>query len=115
MRGHRHNADSVRIASSLCPDMIFRKDSISTTLAIAAVVVTSTVSSASAQSFSSSWGTGNVLPSYYDSRGRLVTGSPSEDKAIAVDRRGLSAFAAAPASGHATIAIHRRTRSHPRL
>src|SRR5262245_28093760 len=88
---------------------------ISTTLAIAAVVVTSTVSSASAQSFSSSWGTGNVLPSYYDSRGRLVTGSPSEDKAIAVDRRGLSAFAAAPASGHATIAIHRRTRSHPRL
>lgn len=78
---------------------------ISTTLAIAAVVATSIVSSASAQSFSSGWGTGNVLPSHYDSGGRLVRESTSENKAIAVDRRGLSAFAAAPASDHATIAV----------
>ena len=49
---------------------------ISTTLATAAVAFTTIVSSASAQSLS-----------------------------IAVDRRGLSAFAAAPASDHATIAV----------
>jgi hypothetical protein len=69
---------------------------ISTILAIAAVAAVGIVSSASAQSFSSSSGTGNVLPSHYDSRGRLVAGSPSENKAVAADQRGLSAFAAAP-------------------
>jgi hypothetical protein len=72
---------------------------ISTILAIAAVAAVGIVSSASAQSFSSSSGTGNVLPFYYDWRGRLVARSPSENKAVAADQRGLSAFAAAPGIG----------------
>jgi len=70
---------------------------ISTILAIAAVVTTGFVSSASAQSFSAGWGTGNVSSSYYGTDGRLHAGNSNvQPNQVAADRNGLNAFAAAP-------------------
>jgi hypothetical protein len=72
-------------------------------LVIAAVATSGVVSSASAQSFSSTYGTGNALATHYDGRGNLINDS-SRNGAVARDSRGHSAYAAAP---RAKRAIHR--------
>jgi hypothetical protein len=46
-----------------------------------------------AQDFSGSWGTGNVLPSYYDANGHLIQGIAPQAAARA---NGADAFAMAP-------------------
>ena len=46
-----------------------------------------------AQSFNRSDGTGNELPSYYDSGGGLHAGIVPQQKQLAVHRSGLNAFA----------------------
>ena len=71
---------------------------------IAAVIVSSTVSAASAQSFSSGWGTGNVLPTHYDVSGRLVLDNAQQNNG------GLSAFAAAPVGNASAITVSKRKR-----
>jgi hypothetical protein len=66
------------------------------TLIVAVAVATIGIASpAFAQSFSRSWGTGNVLPTYYDRDGGLHLGAaPQESNTqIAVKRSGLNAFA----------------------
>ncbi|HEY2244435.1 MAG TPA: hypothetical protein VGH47_09495 [Xanthobacteraceae bacterium] len=61
---------------------------------IAAIAALSYASPAFAQSFNRSDGTGNELPSYYDSQGGLHAGIVSEQKQIvAAHRSGLNAFA----------------------
>jgi hypothetical protein len=60
---------------------------------IAAVLGLISASPALAQSFNRSDGTGNELPSYYDSQGGLHAGMPSEQPQIVAHRSGLSAFA----------------------
>jgi hypothetical protein len=60
---------------------------------IAAVLGLIFVSPALAQSFSRTDGTGNELPSYYDSQGGLHTGMPSAQQQIMAHRKGFSAFA----------------------
>jgi len=70
---------------------------------IAAVIVSSTVSAASAQSFSSGWGTGNVLPTHYDVSGRLVLDNAQQNNG------GLSAFAAAPVGNASAITVSKRS------
>jgi hypothetical protein len=60
---------------------------------IAAVLGSISISPALAQSFNRSDGTGNELPSYYDSQGGLHAGMPSEQPQIVAHRSGLSAFA----------------------
>jgi hypothetical protein len=62
---------------------------------IAIAIAASTISAASAQSFSASSGTGNVLDSHYSSDGRLVADGNRQNETITIDR-GMSAFAAAP-------------------
>ena len=70
------------------------------TIAIAtALAAASFTSAASAQAFSSSWGTGNVQPTHYDVSGRLVLDSVSPNPTTAQDR-GLSAFASSPRKAH---------------
>jgi len=71
---------------------------------IAVAIVVSTAGAASAQSFSSAWGTGNVQPTHYDVSGRLVL-----DKAQQNDG-GLSAFAAAPVGNASAITVSKRKR-----
>ena len=67
---------------------------------IAAVAALSCASPALAQSFNRSDGTGNELPSYYDSQGGLNAGIVSEQKQIvAAHRSGLNAFARIGRSG----------------
>jgi hypothetical protein len=60
---------------------------------IAAVLGMVSVSSASAQSFNRPEGTGNELPSYYDSQGGLHMGYAPAQSQVAVQRSGLNAFA----------------------
>ena len=60
---------------------------------ITAIAALSCASPALAQSFNRSDGTGNELPSYYDSQGGLHVGMPSEQPQIVAHRSGLSAFA----------------------
>jgi hypothetical protein len=60
---------------------------------VAAVLGSISISPALAQSFNRSDGTGNELPSYYDSQGGLHAGMPSEQPQIVAHRSGLSAFA----------------------
>jgi hypothetical protein len=61
---------------------------------IAAIAALSYASPALAQSFSRQDGTGNELPSYYDSQGGLHAGIVSEQKQIvAAHHSGLNAFA----------------------
>ena len=62
----------------------------------AAIAVLGLASPASAQSFNRTEGTGNSLPSYYDSRGGLHTGIAPQQIQIAADRSGLNAFASVP-------------------
>ena len=65
---------------------------------IAAAIVASTAGAASAQSFSSAYGTGNVLPSHYDAAGKLVVDNAQQNSAVRTERAndGHSAFARAP-------------------
>jgi hypothetical protein len=63
---------------------------------VAAVAALSFVSPALAQSFDADFGTGNELPAQYSSRGNLVEGTVARQS-------GLSAYAAAPASGSTSI------------
>jgi hypothetical protein len=49
-----------------------------------------------AQSFNRTEGTGNVLPSYYDSNGGIHAGIAPQQNQIAAHRSGLSAFARVP-------------------
>jgi hypothetical protein len=60
---------------------------------IAAIAALSFATPALAQSFSSSYGTGNELPSYYDQNGGLHTGIAPQHNQIAARRSGLNAFA----------------------
>ena len=69
----------------------------------AAVAVLGLASPASAQSFNRPEGTGNSLPSYYDSQGGLhcgrlaaCTGIAPQQIQIAAHRSGLNAFAGVP-------------------
>ena len=70
---------------------------------IAAVIVSSTVSAASAQSFSSGWGTGNVQPTHYDVSGRLVLDKAQQNNGA------LSAFAAATVGNASAITVSKRS------
>ena len=70
---------------------------------IAAVIVFSTASAASAKSFSSGWGTGNELPTHYDVSGRLVLDNAQQNNG------GLSAFAAAPVGNASAITVSKRS------
>jgi hypothetical protein len=65
---------------------------------IAAVLGSIAASPALAQSYDNDWGTGNELPSYYDSHGGLHVGNAPAQSQIAVHRSGLNAFASV---GHA--------------
>lgn len=60
---------------------------------IAAILGLLSASPAFAQSFNRSDGTGNELPSYYDSQGGLHAGIASRPNQIVAHRSGLSAFA----------------------
>jgi hypothetical protein len=62
----------------------------------AAIGVLGLVSPASAQSFNRPEGTGNELPSYYDSQGGLHAGVAPQQIQIAAHRSGLNAFASVP-------------------
>ena len=75
----------------------------------AAIAVLGLASSASAQSYNRTEGSGNSLPMYYDSQGgehccRLAacTGIPTQQIQIAADRSGLNAFASIGHSGFAS-------------
>ena len=59
----------------------------------ASIAAPSLTSPASAQAFSSSYGTGNVEPTHYDANGNLVRDRISQNPTVARDQ-GLSAFAA---------------------
>ena len=61
-----------------------------------AIAVLGLASPAFAQSFNRTEGTGNSLPSYYDSYGGLHTGIAPQQIQIAADRSGLNAFASVP-------------------
>jgi hypothetical protein len=62
----------------------------------AAIAVLGLASPASAQSFNRPEGTGNELPSYYDSQGGLHAGIAQPQIQIAAHRSGLNAFARVP-------------------
>ena len=74
---------------------------------IAAAIVASTASAASAQAFSSGWGTGNVQPSHYDNAGKLVLDNAQQNTVARIDRAndGLSSFASVPAGDANEIAV----------
>ena len=65
---------------------------------IAVAIVASTAGAASAQAFTSGWGTGNVQPSHYDAAGKLVLDNAQQNSAVRIERAndGHSAFARAP-------------------
>jgi hypothetical protein len=78
---------------------------------IAAVLGTVSLSPAFAQSFNRPEGSGNSLPSYYDSQGGLhcgrlaaCTGIPPQQIQIAARRSGLNAFASIGRAGFASDA-----------
>jgi hypothetical protein len=70
---------------------------------IAAIAAFSLASPAFAQSFDSSWGTGNELPSYYDQSGGLHAGIAPHSQTVA-HRSGLNAFASIGRAGFAADA-----------
>ena len=69
---------------------------------IAAVAALSFTSPALAQSYDNDWGTGNQLPSYYDSNGGLHAGNVRMQSQFAAHRSGLNAFASIGRSGFAS-------------
>lgn len=74
---------------------------------IAAAIVASSAGAASAQSFSSGWGTGNVQPAHYDVAGKLVPDNTRQNSIARTDRTndGLSAFAAVPVGESPAITV----------
>jgi hypothetical protein len=62
----------------------------------AAIAVVGIASPAFAQSFNRPEGTGNELPSYYDSKGGLHVGIAPQQILMAAHRSGLNAFARVP-------------------
>ena len=69
---------------------------------IAAIAALSFASPALAQSYDNDWGTGNQLPSYYDSNGGLHAGNVRMQSQVAAHRSGLTAFASIGRSGFAS-------------
>jgi hypothetical protein len=69
---------------------------------VAAVLGLLSASPAFAQSFDNDFGTGNELPSYYDSQGGLHARNARIQSQVAVHRSGLSAFASIGRSGFAS-------------
>jgi len=72
---------------------------ISAVVIATAVAASNLTSPASAQAFSSTWGTGNVEATHYDAGGRLVRDAVSPNPTAPQDR-GLSAFASSPRKIH---------------
>jgi hypothetical protein len=72
---------------------------------IAAAIVASSAGAASAQAFSSAWGTGNVQPTHYDNAGKLVLDNVQQNSIVRIDRGngGLSSFASVPAGDAGAI------------
>jgi hypothetical protein len=60
---------------------------------IAAVLGSLSASPAFAQAFDNDYGTGNEVPTYYDSRGGLHLGNAPARSQVAAHRSGLNAFA----------------------
>lgn len=71
-------------------------------IALIAATTLSFASPALAQSYDSNWGTGNQLPSYYDSNGGLHAGNEPVQSRVAVHRSGLNAFASVGRSNFAS-------------
>jgi len=71
---------------------------------IAAVLGFLSASPAFAQAFDNDYGTGNEVPTYYDSQGGLHAGMPSEQPQIVAHRSGLNAFASIGRAGFASDA-----------
>jgi hypothetical protein len=69
-------------------------------IAAAAIAALGLAAPAFAQSFNRSDGTGNELPSYYDSSGGLHAGIAPQQNQNAAHRSGLSAFAGVPRAAH---------------
>ena len=69
---------------------------------IAAIAALSFASPALAQSYDNDWGTGNQLPTYYDSNGGLHAGNVRMQSRVAAHRSGLNAFASVGRSGFAS-------------
>ena len=69
----------------------------------AAIAMIGLASPASAQSFNRTEGTGNSLPSYYDSQGGFHAGIAPQQIQIAAHRGALYAFASVPRVRHPRI------------
>jgi hypothetical protein len=74
----------------------------STLALIAAVAALGFASPAFAQAFDNDYGTGNEVPTYYDSQGGLHLGNAPARSQVAVHRSGLNAFASVGRSGFAS-------------
>jgi hypothetical protein len=72
---------------------------------IAAVLGLLSASPAFAAAFDNDYGTGNELPSYYDSQGGLHMGYAPAQSQVAVHRSGLNAFASIGGAGFASDAL----------
>ena len=70
-------------------------------IAAATIAVFGLAAPAFAQSFNRAEGTGNELPSYYDSSGGLHAGIAPQQNQIAAHRSGQSAFARVPRAANA--------------
>jgi hypothetical protein len=92
-------ADANRIADQKRRRIMVTKSKIAV---IAAVLGLLSASPPLAQSFNRQDGTGNEMPSYYDSQGGLHAGMVSEQKQIVAHRKGLSAFASVGRVGFAS-------------
>jgi hypothetical protein len=68
---------------------------------IAAVLGLLSASPAFAQAFDNDYGTGNEVPTYYDSQGGLHMGNAPAQSQVAVHRSGLNAFASIGGAGFA--------------
>jgi hypothetical protein len=71
---------------------------------IAAALGLLSASPALAAAFDNDYGTGNELPSYYDSQGGLHMGYAPAQSQVAVHRSGLNAFASIGGAGFASDA-----------
>jgi hypothetical protein len=73
----------------------------------AAAIVASSAGAASAQAFSSGWGTGNTQPAHYDVAGKLVLDNVQQNSIARTDRANdaLSAFAAVPVGEPSAITV----------
>ena len=71
---------------------------------IAAALGLLSASPALAQAFDNDYGTGNEVPTYYDSQGGLHMGNAPAQSQVAVHRSGLNAFASIGGAGFASDA-----------